>query len=110
MTRATIYKSASSGEIVGFQTAGHAAYAKSGNDIVCAAVSMLVINTINAIEQFTADDCDVLADEEKALISLKVCAAKTSSETQVLLKALSLGLSQTARDYPDYLSITVEEV
>ena len=35
---------------------GHAGYAEPGQDIVCAAVSALVINTINAIEAFTEDD------------------------------------------------------
>ena len=46
-------------ECVGFQTAGHAGYADAGQDIVCAAASVLVINTMNAIEQFTEDDVQV---------------------------------------------------
>ena len=37
-------------ECVGFQTEGHAEYAEPGEDIICAAVSILVINTINSIE------------------------------------------------------------
>ena len=47
-------------ECVGFQTEGHAEYADPGQDIVCAAASILVINTINAIEEFTEDafTCD----------------------------------------------------
>lgn len=110
MTHAAIYRRSSNGEIVGFRTEGHAGYAESGSDIVCAAVSMLVINTINAIEQFTDDDCLVQADEENAVISLKVHSVPQSKETQVLLKALVLGLSQTAQGNPDYLTITFEEV
>ena len=43
-------------ECVGFQTEGHAEYANPGQDIVCAAASILVINTINAIEEFTEDN------------------------------------------------------
>ena len=39
-------------ECVGFQTEGHAEYADPGEDIICAAVSVLVINTINSIETF----------------------------------------------------------
>lgn len=110
MTHAVIYKNSLSGEIVGFRTEGHAGYAEAGSDIVCAAVSMLVINTINSIERFTPDVCDVRADEENAVISLRVCSLKQSNEIQVLLRALELGLSQTAQGNPDYLSITVEEV
>ena len=37
-------------ECTGFQTEGHAEYADPGQDIVCAAASVLIINTMNAIE------------------------------------------------------------
>ena len=43
-------------ECVGFQTEGHAEYADPGQDIVCAAASVLIINTMNAIELYTEDD------------------------------------------------------
>ncbi len=108
MTKAIIYKN-SQGEIVGFKTKGHAGYAEEGSDIVCAAVSMLVINTINSIDLFTDTKCDVLADEENAVIELTV-VSNESKETQVLLKALELGLTQTSAGNPDYLSISIEEV
>ena len=38
-------------EYVGLICMGHAGYAENEPDIVCAAVSVLVINTINAIEK-----------------------------------------------------------
>ena len=110
MTHATIYKKSPNGDIVGFKTQGHAGFADAGEDIVCAAISMLVINTINSIDQFTDSDCDVTADEEKAIISLMVRSSNNKKEIQVLLKALELGLSSVAHDNPDYLSITVKEV
>ena len=93
MTYATIYKNSHNSEIVGFKTEGHAGYAEEGSDIVCAAVSMLVINTINSIEQFTDTVFDLQADEEEAMISFMV-TSKQNAETQVLLKALELGLTQ----------------
>ena len=37
----------------GFRCIGHAGYANVGEDIVCSAVSVLVINTINSIEVYT---------------------------------------------------------
>ena len=37
------------GENVGFRCYGHAGFARHGKDIVCAAVSALVLNTINSI-------------------------------------------------------------
>ena len=48
------------GHYKSFHINGHAMYAEAGSDIVCAAVSALVINTINSIEEFTDDPftCD----------------------------------------------------
>ena len=63
-------------EIVGFQTEGHAGYADAGSDIVCAAISVLVINTINSVEQFTDSDCTVTQDEENAGIYFRVNSSK----------------------------------
>ena len=34
---------------------GHAEYADAGEDIVCAGISVLVINTINALGMFTKE-------------------------------------------------------
>ena len=39
----------SNGEYVGFSSKGHAGYADEGYDIICAAVSVLTVNTINSI-------------------------------------------------------------
>ena len=40
-----------------------------GQDIVCAAASILVINTINAIEEFTEDDASLISEDETGMIS-----------------------------------------
>ena len=52
MIRVTIYKNEKH-ECVGFKALGHAGYSENGQDVVCAAVSVLTINTVNAIEIFT---------------------------------------------------------
>ena len=41
--------------IIAFTCNGHAGYAEESEDIVCAAISMLVINTANCIEKFCGD-------------------------------------------------------
>ena len=64
MIKVTIYQS-SEGEISGFAIQGHAGYAESGSDIVCAAVSVLAQNTVNSIEQFTQDGFSADVDEEE---------------------------------------------
>jgi uncharacterized protein YsxB (DUF464 family) len=109
MTLVTFYKN-SQNTIVGFRTEGHAGYADAGYDIVCAAISILVINTINAVEKFTDIDCDIISDEEEAVISLMAKPVILSNEFKVLLDALELGLSSIAADNANYLSITTKEV
>ena len=37
----------------GFKIDGHAGYAEEGEDIICAAVSVLALNTANSIEALT---------------------------------------------------------
>ena len=63
MTTVTIYQN-KNGIYKGFELSGHAGYAKSGADIVCAAISMLTTNTINSIETFTDDFFSYEENEE----------------------------------------------
>ena len=49
MIEVTVYKTMRH-EYAGFDMSGHAGYDDIGKDIVCAAVSVLVINTLNSIE------------------------------------------------------------
>ena len=39
----------------GLTVDGHAGYAKTGNDIICAAVSVLTQNLVNSVEALTED-------------------------------------------------------
>ena len=112
MTHAVIYKSHVIGEVLGFKTYGHSGYADEGSDIVCSAISLLVINTINAIDTFTDAKYETQVNEDEALISFMLTSEMTeiTSDIRVLLNALELGLSQVAAGNPDYLSISIEEV
>ena len=84
------------GHITGFSVKGHAGFAKAGKDIVCASVSMLVINTINAIEKFTEDKIAYQADE-KGAIGLKI--ENPGSEADLLLNTLLMGLESVRSEY-----------
>ena len=108
MIRVTIRKKEN--EIVGFRSEGHAEYDDSGKDIICAAVSTLVINTINSIDQFTDDEYEVNEDENNALIEFRLTSDKPSRESLVLLKSLWLGLSAVSVQNTEYLRILSEEV
>ena len=51
MTKILVRKT-STGAYTGFTCIGHSGFAQAGNDIVCASISVLIINAINSIEQF----------------------------------------------------------
>ena len=55
----------------GIRCSGHAGFEQAGKDIVCAAVSMLVINTINGIDQFTEDAYALDSKEDDTKTSKK---------------------------------------
>ncbi|MBE6013950.1 MAG: ribosomal-processing cysteine protease Prp [Lachnospiraceae bacterium] len=96
------------GEIVGFDCTGHAGFAESGHDIFCAAVSTLVINTINSIEEFTDDVFDVESDEEKGIFFR---VEKPGERTTLLLNSLVLGVEGIKRDNDgEYIDILFKEV
>ena len=109
MIKVSIYKS-SDGICNGFEMDGHAGYAEHGHDIVCAAVSALVINTINSIEQFTKDRFDYQEDEESGHIEFRIIS-KVSSESTLLLNSLFLGLQGIKDDYDSkYIHFILKEV
>lgn len=87
-----------------FMIDGHAGYAEAGEDIVCAAVSALVINAINSIEQFTEDafTCDC----QDGMVKSWEFTADVSKETGLLMDSLMLGLAGVQKSYGDrYLRI-----
>lgn len=85
------------GNLRGFKVSGHAGYAPKGKDIVCAAVSSLVITTVNALEAFTEDEKTVVSDEEKGIIEVRFKGVP-GHDADLLLRAMVLGLEEISRD------------
>lgn len=107
MIKSIIYSK--NNKIVGFSISGHANYADYGNDIVCSAISMLAINTANAIEQFTNDEFDLDINDD-GYLSI-IITSDISKESEVLLKALELGITQVKEQYGnEYIYVETEEV
>ncbi len=97
MIKVSLYKDADN-LITGFKLSGHADYAEHGSDIVCAAVSTLVLNTINSIENFTSDRFTLDQDEKKGFIEFHVIS-ELSANSNLLLASLALGLQGIADEY-----------
>ena len=86
--------------IVGFHIEGHAFFAESGNDIVCAAVSALAINCVNSIEEFTDCDFSVGSDEERGMIDFELTGTK-SKEAELLVRSALFGFQKIQDSYGD---------
>ena len=104
MINIAIYKNAEN-LITGFVVSGHSGYADAGSDIVCSAVSALVINTINSIEHFTSDQFRLEQDEDTGYIEFHV-VSPVSNHASLLLNSLALGLQGVSESYRKYVKLT----
>lgn len=109
MITITIVKNKSS-QYTGFKCLGHAGFAKYGEDIVCAAVSVLVINTIHSMETLLDELFHCSQDEDDGRIELQF--DRTPSKSAVLLlDSMVLGLKEIKKQYgKKYIILKFEEV
>ena len=84
-------------QIRAFQVSGHAGYAEEGFDIICAAVSVLTVNTINSIEKFTEDAFK--AEAKDGMVRWKFTELPLSKEAKLLMDSLVLGLEDIQENY-----------
>ena len=109
MTKITIYRNQNR-EVERFSCTGHAGYAASGSDIVCASISVLVINTINSIETFTSTVFICEAEEETGDIDFRF-TEDISPDASLLIESMILGLKEIQNDYgKKFLTLDFKEV
>ena len=110
MTKVCFYRDRE-GELTGFTARDHAGYVEEGRDIVCAAVSALVIHTVNSIEKFTDDVCEDRQDERHTVISFQI-KGKPGEQAELFLKALEATLTdmQSNKSYKDFIEVKYSEV
>ncbi len=90
------------------ETKGHAEYAEEGQDIICAAVSVLMVNTANSIETLTEDGFTCEEGDGYVAIAIEQDA---SEGAHLLMESLKLGLESIRETYGDaYLDIVTKEV
>ncbi len=96
--------------IVGAQVEGHAEYARKGRDIVCSAVSMLYINLVNSLENFTRDDKEVNGSR-KINFENVILKNMPSDEAELLFKSFHLGITTIEQKYGKrYIEILEQNV
>lgn len=92
--------------IAGFQLSGHAGYAPSGSDIVCAAASFLAITVVNSLE-VQLGIAPLVRSEDGFLdcrLPQGLCAAQQST-AQIILRTMATGFQNLQETYPAYILI-----
>ncbi|MFC6207994.1 ribosomal-processing cysteine protease Prp [Levilactobacillus tongjiangensis] len=105
MIHATFHHGAN--RIDSFQITGHADSGEYGQDIVCAAVSVLTITTVNALQRIAEIPIEVdNRDQEGGYLEVHLppkLEATTELKGQTLLQSFADGLRDVATNYADYI-------
>lgn len=97
-------------DYLGFGCIGHAGWKSRGKDIVCAAVSILVINTINALEELVHMQVDTVTNEPAGLLECRL-RDTPNEKSNLLIDTMVLGLLEIEREYgKKYIILKFEEV
>lgn len=95
------------GKLYSLRASGHAEYADKGQDIICAAVSVLTINTANSIEALTDDEIISNMDYEEIILDFEL--KSVGEKSSLLMEAMLFGLRGIEEDNKQFLCVTVEE-
>ncbi len=109
MTVITVFKR--NGKLLGFRAKGHSGYARSGEDIVCAAVSALTQTTAMGVIEIVR--CPVSFDMNDGELNLMLkddISDDQQHEVELLLGTMLLGLSSIKKEYNGYLKLIEREV
>lgn len=109
MTAITVLCDKESNTMRGFEIEGHAGWADSGQDIVCAGISFLAINTQNAIESFCEDKFEQTCNEKKGFMRF-VIEGLPGHDAELLLETARMGFEEIAAEYDEFVSMKIKEV
>ena len=85
----------------GIEISGHAGYAETGKDIVCAGVTALTQTLIKSLEHLTRDEIKYKISPGRADIH----CGNLSKEGKLLVDSFFIGVCQIADEFPDHVRI-----
>ena len=91
------------GRLYGFTARGHAGYAPSGEDIVCAAVSVLTQTALLGLGEVLGVPVEWSRDDRAG--ALRASIRESTDGTEIVLRTLEAGLKNIAGQYPDQVGI-----
>ena len=90
------------GQICGFEAKGHADAGPRGQDIVCAAVSVLTDSIFLGLDKHLRRELEWSAESGDITVRLK---DEPDDLTEAILATMFLGLSEIQKIYPDKIRI-----
>ncbi len=85
----------------GITVSGHANYAETGKDIVCAGATALTQTLISSVENLTRDKIEYEISPGRADIRYR----NLSEEGKLLVDSFFIGICQIASEFPEYIWI-----
>ncbi|MDO4800243.1 MAG: ribosomal-processing cysteine protease Prp [Bacillota bacterium] len=81
---------------------GHADWAAHGEDLVCAAVSVLTLTLANTLEELAENHYDLRIEHGDFTLVLK---DEATDRSRVAIRSFEIGMEGLERTYPDYVKI-----
>lgn len=94
--------------IISFVAEGHAGFADAGSDIVCAAVSAILITAANGIASVLGIEASVRQNDEIGFLRLDLPGGLTEEQRRdagLVLAVAKQGLQSVSEQYPGFVRV-----
>ena len=88
-------------QLNGFEISGHALFAESGKDIICAAVSSAAYMAANTVTEIIRADAKAQAEGGAMVLTLN----EPNTQAETVLRGLELHLTELSKQYPQHIKI-----
>lgn len=88
-------------QLNGFEISGHALFAESGKDIICAAVSSAAYMAANTVTEIIRADAKAQAEDGTMVLTLN----EPNTQAETVLRGLELHLTELSKQYPQHIKI-----
>jgi uncharacterized protein YsxB (DUF464 family) len=98
------------GDLIGFEASGHAGYDVYGRDIVCAAVSGILLTTLGGIQEVVGAHPKVRRNDENGYLQVQLplhLEEVKKHDACLLIRSAENGLRSISEQYPDFVRIII---
>lgn len=96
------------GDLVGFEASGHAGYDAYGRDIVCAAVSGILLTTLDGIQTIVGVQPKVCRNDENGYLQVQLplhLEDASKHDACLLMRSAENGLRSISEQYPEFVRV-----